>query len=331
MSFTNQTDKENFIRLRVRDITAPNEEFERELYDKKKKKILPFTYFSPKQFDELVKAKEEDEENPINVKVLGNVKVYKDKYKDIKEGQEYEDFVEEKHKKKIYGSVKVKYTKEYIKKHQKKLKGETCKKFDLYEAKNCRCYGYAEVGENEYVRLVKRNPLFIILIFFLCLGLLVGVGAFKDELPDLPDIFDIEDGFDWNGEQNKGDNSQIIAETYEIPYVPYVVLTEDEPILYLANPKGNTVYFMYSLYIDTNGNGKIEENEAVDKNGKSKAFYQTKLIEPGKMVKADIYSVLGKGEYKVVQKISAYNYAPGEADNQSPCNGSNLTTKIVIK
>lgn len=328
MSYLNQTNKENFINLRIKDLTAPKDEFERELYDKKKKQIIPFTYFSPKQFDELVKAKEENEENPVDVKVLGNVKIYKRKYKDIKEDQDFDEFVNEKHDKKIYGRVDVKYTKEYIEKHKDKLKGETYKKYDLYEAKNHRCYGYAEVGENEYVRLIKRNPFFIILIGLLCLGLLFGTAfLIKD---DLPDLLDIDQTVDYDGEKNHGEEGQIIEENYEIPYVPYVKLTKDEPTLYLINPDGNTVYFMYTLYIDENGNGTIESNEAVDKNGNSKAIYQTKLIPPGRMIGADLYSILGKGEHKIVQKISTYNYAPGEKDDQLPCNGSNLTTVIKI-
>ncbi len=338
MSFLNETNKEEFVKLRIRDIKASKEDFDRETYDKKKKKIVPFTYFSPKQFDEYVEAKEkesENEENPVQIKVVGNVRIYKKKYKDIKKDQDFDAFVEEKRKKKIYGSVKVKYTNQYIKKHQKKLKGETYKKYDLYEAKKHSCYGYAEVGENEFVRLQRRNPLIILLIGLLSLGLLVGAGIIihnnlTEIQEEIREILEVDDTVDAGDGNNSGDDTQIIQETYEIPYVPYVKLTEKEPNLYLINPDGNTVYFAYTLYIDTNGNGTIEKSEAVDAEGNSKAFYKTKLIPPGQMMEADLVSILGKGEYKVIQKINAYNYAPGMEDDQSPCNGSNLTTTIKI-
>lgn len=331
MSYLNQTEKENFVLFRVKDLTAPKEDFEREVYDKKKKKIVPFTYFTPKQFDELVKAKEEDEENPISPVVVGNVKIFKNKYKDIKPEQTDDEFVKEKRDKKIYGRVDIRYTREYIEKHKNKLNGDTYQKFDLYEAKNCKCLGYAEVGDNKYVRLVKRSPFFFILIFLLCLGLLLSTAALVPNLPDdFKDLIGLEDTDPHNGEENRGEDSQVIQETYEIPYVPYVKLTEKEPNLYLVNPKGNTVYFMYSLYIDEDGSGYIEADEAVDKNGKSKAFYETKLIAPGQMKAVNVRNILGKGEFKVVQKISALNYAPGTKEEQAPCNGSNLTTVIKI-
>lgn len=334
MSFLNLTNKDEFIRVRCRDISASKEDFERNLYNKKKQTV-PFTYFSPKQFDEYVEFVENDEQNPTTIKVIGNVRIYKNKYVDIKEDQDFDNFVEQKKQKNVYGCVELKYSKQYIDKHQKKLNGEKYKKFDLYEAKDHRCYGYAEVEKNKFVRLQKRNPFLIILFFLLSLCLLVGIGFILDEkLPDFPNVFelfDIDNTVDYDGEKNSSGDSQIIQETYEIPYTPYVELSEKDPNLYLVNPDSNTVYFMYTLYIDTNGNGTIENNEAVDENGNSKAIYKTKLIPPGQMIEANLYTLLGPGEYKVVQKINAFNYAPGKADDQSPCNGSNLTTKIKIE
>lgn len=94
----------------------------------------------------------------------------------------------------------------------------------------------------------------------------------------------------------------------KIPGFNNEILNELNQELYLQNPKDNDVYIQYNL----------KEN--------NKIFYKTDFIEPGKMVKANIYKILSQGVHEVEINLSTKDIITGEK-----CNGVGMSVKIEIK
>ena len=165
MLFTNETNRTDFIHLYCRDISAPME-LCRAVYDRNKQ-LESFTYFTPAQFKEYAGSEVSSDEP---VKVVGNVHLYQKEYKGPEYFKSVGDF--ERHKKGhgIYGIIRVPYSKEYLKKHKGELCASKCKKFDLYEAKDVHCLGYAQVGAKRFVRLVALSKLGMLTYVALWLG-----------------------------------------------------------------------------------------------------------------------------------------------------------------
>lgn len=164
MLFRNETNKTDFIHLYCRDISGPME-YCRAVYTRNKQ-LEPFTYFTPKQFKEYVES--ESSEEPV--KVVGNVHLYQKEYKGADQMKTIGDFETEKKEQGIYGSFRVSYSGEYLKKHKGELCASKCKKFDLYEAKDVHCMGYAQVGAKRFVRLIDVSKLEMATYIALWLG-----------------------------------------------------------------------------------------------------------------------------------------------------------------
>ncbi len=162
---SNETNKTDFIHLYCRDISAPME-YCRAVYDGHKQ-LEPFTYFTPKQFKEYV-GSEASANEPI--KVVGNVHLYQKEYKGAEHTETIGDFQRRKAEEGIYGIFRVPYSAEYIKKHKGKLCASKCRKFDLYEARDVHCMGYAQVGAKRFVRLVAVSKLGMAIHIALWLG-----------------------------------------------------------------------------------------------------------------------------------------------------------------
>lgn len=164
MLFRNETNKTDFVHLYCRDISAPME-FCRAVYDRNKQ-LEPFTYFTPGDFKEYVSS--EPSEEPV--KVVGNVHLYQKEYKGAEHSKTLGDFERQKKEEGIYGNFRVPYSSEYLKKHKGELCASKCKKFDLYEAKDVYCMGYAQVDSKSFVRLLDISKLGMAIYFALWLG-----------------------------------------------------------------------------------------------------------------------------------------------------------------
>ena len=148
MLFSNETNKTDFIHLYCRDISAPME-YCRAVYNGNKQ-LEPFTYFTPRQFKEYLGS--ETLNGPY--KVVGNVHLYQKEYEGTENFRTTGEYERQKKEKGIYGSLRIPYVGEYLKKHKGELCLSKCKKFDLYEAKDAYCMGYAQVGSKSFVRLI---------------------------------------------------------------------------------------------------------------------------------------------------------------------------------
>ena len=161
--------------------------------------------------------------------------------------------------------------------------------------------GYIEVNDNEFIK-VREHSLLMILILLLITGCMVLMGNFFLKEPGSV--------FETVGEKIEeyiGDTASITEYT-EVPGLhSSYSLTENNKEIFLVNPEGNTVYFKYTLYID------------------GEAVYESGHVEPGKMVKANLYDILGGGRYAVDVTVSTL-----DVDTHEVCNGANLSTNVVV-
>ena len=175
--------------------------------------------------------------------------------------------------------------------------------------------GYVKVStdkndseSNSFIALTKPR---IIIILLLLIGLLfVGLGSCTHpNAPDNPikDLI-IDDGFDWNGEDPGGDQSQSVSTEYiEIPGYGEITLSDKNPEMYLINPTKNTVYMQYIIY---------KGNETV---------FQTNLIPPGKMIPWKGSNSLPKGTHELTVQINTF-----DLETKAGCNGATQNLKLII-
>jgi hypothetical protein len=181
--------------------------------------------------------------------------------------------------------------------------------------------GYLKVGDDEYVAIVKTNILFLILfpilgIIILTIGLLLSTGDGNKPDPDSSQnssvsseskpSLDIESGQDIT--DDRVDEDDKIQESITIPGYANLYVSTKNPSISLINPEGNSVYLRYII-----------------KNGEE-VIYETKALEPNKMVKANLKELLPNGEYELTFIIETY-----DIKTQSPCNGATQEVKFLVK
>ena len=165
MLLRNETNRTEFIHLYCRDISAPME-LCRAVYNRNKQ-LEPFTYFTPAQFKEYLRGEASSDKS---IKVVGNVHLYQKEYKDSVNTDSIGEFQEWKAEEGIYGCFRIPYSDEYIKEHKSELFGSKCKKYDVYEARDVRCLGYAQVDADRFVRLIDVSRLSLAVYVALWLG-----------------------------------------------------------------------------------------------------------------------------------------------------------------
>lgn len=249
----------------------------------KKKNIEPFLYFSKKQF------KKYREDN--NCMIMGDVKVRQRKYQDIVTSDNPDRLIKRKSRKNIIGTVKMLQEKSIVNKNGEYI--EAYKSFDLFEKREYRhCIGYAYVGNNRFVRLVKPNLLFL-LIFLLILGLIAGLFSSCPKAP--------EEAIKWAEQQTIEETTkEIQKQPPNCDFVLFDATTEidsDNQTVRLINLSSNEGLYDidYTVYI----NGE----PLLDKDGN---IYTTGRITPGNMVTVNLYDVLPAGEYMLTCKATEY-------------------------
>lgn len=187
---------------------------------------------------------------------------------------------------------------------------EKCVHLNVYKKKPLFIQGYASVGQNRYLYVAKRPILLFIILGIFSLALL-GFGILnllpKEVIPEqIIELLPIENAEDWDGEYAKGESTEAIAEQTEIPGYANLFVSKDSPNIPLINPENNTVYFKYV----------IKEGDTI--------IYETNLIEPNKMVNANLYDILIVGEHELTFHISTY-----DINTQVGCNGATQTVSII--
>ena len=276
----NVTDLKDFKKYKIEDLTVDKTKYQFSTF-KKKKRLVPFTFFNKKEFKTYLSEKDNDTKTSI----VGNVFINKKKYKEITDKYTVKDKINDKR----YGVVEIRFTEKYVEKHTLNY---PYAKFDLFNSKDTgknllkKTVGYAQVEKDKYIRLVKHSvlPLIILLLLILCLIAAILLPNSKIEKP----ILNFENQVPYSEEvtQEESDKSDQVAIVLKQKYT----VNKNNPNIKLLNYKENTKYLSYQILYNNNIIGK------------------TDLIKPGNVVDFNIYSQFNqKGTYPIVLKIYSYN------------------------
>lgn len=274
---------------------------------KYRKKDVEFTYYTKKQFNQVVsvfeKKQAELEYNAENVlKTVGYLRLKDYKMQDV------DDTVT------VNGTVVT--NAEIIEKQacdtvifEKEVRGTAHSKIKvvgletkLLEKQPMFTYvrGYLAVGKQQYVQWCKSwLPIFILLVglVFCCVAVPVTVtkliehNAYIEEDPN----YDANQQ-NWNGKLPKSGKDSFGGEdTTTFPGYNTVIVTQEAPTMELINPAVNTVDFTYSV-VDAEGN----------------TLYTTSKIRPGKCVPFSIGKLFAtKGAYDLSLVVNTYDVNDG--------------------
>lgn len=171
--------------------------------------------------------------------------------------------------------------------------------------------GYVLVADNTYVAVLKKSVIVPILLCIAFIGIIIGLlwTLFKPTpvTPDTPSL-EFEQGSDWDGNMpQNGEQSKANSESIEIPGYANLYVSSKNPNIQLINPTGNTVYFVYTLL----------ENDTT--------IYESKAIEPDKMINVNLKEMLPIGTHTISFKISTY-----DVETQAACNGATQEVTITV-
>lgn len=276
----NVTDLKDFKKYKIEDLTVDKTKYQFSTF-KKKKRLVPFTFFNKKEFKTYLSEKDNDTKTSI----VGNVFINKKKYKEITDKYTVKDKINDKR----YGVVEIRFTEKYVEKHTLNY---PYAKFDLFNSKDTgknlflKTIGYAEVEKNTYIRLVKHSVIPFIILLFLILFLICTI-FLSNSKTDKP-VLNFENQMPYHEEivENQSSSSDEVAIVLKQKYV----VSKENPNIQLQNYKENTKYLSYQILYNNNIIGK------------------TDLIKPGNVVDFNIYSQFNqKGTYPIVLKIYSYN------------------------
>ena len=260
----NNTEKTHII------INCENEEFKRKLC--RKRNTDRFFYLTKKGFKDYCN----DSSQPVTV--IGDVFLGQRKKQSIKlEGD-------------IIGVIKVPYSYEYLRKHYDAEDNE----YPLYKTKRKwrRTVGYAQLENNQFVRLVRFDASFLLLILLILLAL---VPCLLKSCSNFDPISII------TGETitETGEKQEQAPICYYEPFEEFTELTKKSPCLSLKNVGANdkTYFVSYEIYI----NGE----QIKDESGKA---FTTGAIPPNKQVNINLWKQLKKGKYLLEVKATDYDY-----------------------
>lgn len=176
--------------------------------------------------------------------------------------------------------------------------------------------GYILVLDDTYIA-VKKSPLLMPILIVAAAICLTGAitilalnGRTEEASPGSASVLDIANGQEWDGNlPHNGEQSTANSESIEVPGYSEMHLDAEHKEIQLINPEGNTVYFVYTI-----------------KNDAGNVVYESKAIEPNKMVSVNLYDLLKTGEHKLSFDISTY-----DIETKSPCNGASQAVLVFTK
>ncbi|MBR3149676.1 MAG: hypothetical protein IKF64_05845 [Eubacterium sp.] len=237
-----------------------------------KKNAEEFFYLTKKGF----KNYSDSSKEPITV--IGDVFIRRRKPENIKvEGD-------------VIGIVKIPYSYKYLHEHYDASDDD----YPIYKTKKQwrRTIGYAQLENHQFVRLVKFDARFLLIILLLLFVLIPCLFKFCSDIKPI----DIVSGEAITDNVKTPEQSPIC---YYEPFEEVTVLTKDNPELSLKNVASNykTYFVSYEIYI----NGVAIK----DKGGK---VFTTGAIPPDKQVKINLWKKLKQGNYTLEVKATDYDY-----------------------
>lgn len=289
--------------------------YKTKLFDKDS--VKGFLYLTKRSFKNL---KKDSDEPPY---VVGDVYIKRRRYEDIDTADNPQYLAWKKESKNIIGIVEVERTDEYILEHP----DEKIKRYDLFKHRAFRrCIGYAEIENGQYVRMISYIPIVPLLLLLLFLLLLCLSHCPKTPDKPNPELTTAEtttqiveqttmptdsDIVPWNGELPTSPGLETGQEEIELIGYDKLTVSENSRFVNLINPKGNTVYFKYS--VKANG---VE-------------VYNTELIPPNMYIPWNAYSTLTQmglsGEVNIEFNITTF-----DINSYAPCNPATIKTTITI-
>lgn len=159
--------------------------------------------------------------------------------------------------------------------------------------------------KNSKTKRSTKEKIIIVICFIVIMIIILLLRGCLKESPFIPNLS--ENAISWNGQQNK--KKEVEQGYIEMPYFGSLYVNEEEPYVWLNNPDTNDVYFQYHVS---------------DENGKD-IFNEEALVEPGKAIQAEFYSIFDAGTHKLTINISAIDIE-GNA-----CNGSTQEVKLIVE
>lgn len=237
-----------------------------------KKDLSPFYYFTKKGFKEF----SEDSEN--EPRVIGDVFINRKEQKDIEQNGD------------IIGIIKVPYSYEYLRNNP----DASDKEYALFKPKKKwrKTIGYAQIENQQYVRLVKYDTRFLFLILLLLLAL---IPLFCHSCSNFEPIV-INTG---NGITETDNRTEPTPICYYEPFNEITELTKESPEINLKNvaTNDNTFFVSYEIYID----GVVMKDESGN-------IFTTGAIPPNRQVNVNLWNQLEKGVYQLDVKATDYDY-----------------------
>lgn len=168
------------------------------------------------------------------------------------------------------------------------------KKYDVYEYTTNRIYGYAWLGQDDFIVVNKPSIYFLFpIVVILCLLLAFLLCSCPNgNLIDIANDVDII-----HTTQNEDITEKPLC--YFAPFNETTVLTKSNKNIDLMNVSANkdNYYISYKLYV----NGNV----ICDDNGND---YSTGCIAPAKQVSYPLWDKLDKGEYELTVVATEYDY-----------------------
>ena len=237
-----------------------------------KKDLSPFYYFTKKGFKEF----SDDSEN--EPRVIGDVFINRKEQKDIEQNGD------------IIGIIKVPYSYEYLRNNP----DASDKEYALFKPKKKwrKTIGYAQIENQQYVRLVKYDTRFLFLILLLLLAL---IPLFCHSCSNFEPIV-INTG---NGITETDNRTEPTPICYCEPFNEITELTKESPEINLKNvaTNDNTFFVSYEIYID----GVVMKDESGN-------IFTTGAIPPNRQVNVNLWNQLEKGVYQLDVKATDYDY-----------------------
>ena len=223
--------------------------------------------------------------------VTGRIRKRQLRYKDY---EDYNELVDKKNKKKIYGKATLPF--------------HTYKRYDVRKDANRHIYGYAWIGDNKFLKVTTLNPLWILLPLLIILICVLLHGCPSDFNP--VDVFDNPSDITDDKPTEQAEASPLC---YYVPFNEKTTLTKDKPIVKLLNVKENegNYYISYQVFI----NGKPQKLVVKDgmfylsDGNEENSVSSTGLLAPNKQILLNLWEGLDEGSYEVTVVATDYDYS----------------------
>ncbi len=188
-----------------------------------------------------------------------------------------------------------------------------CVEFEVNDDKKRtqKLTGYAPVGENQFIGIVKSRkiPILFPLLVFLILLLGIGIWQLLPTIPNIPDAYvtdmepwspDIQDNLGKQNDKQKSEIGSIEVKGFSKWHVP--AGQKDNLTIALENPASNRCYFTFIITLDDT----------------DEVLYQSKMVPPGEGIyQITLSKPLEAGKYNVTVHIRTNEVETGAEMNSA--------------